>query len=93
MNNKLLETCTLGTVQPHNRVVMSPMTRYRANTNHTPTDLMAMYYGQRANTGLIITEGKSSSPNVLDYMCILSASAVGSLARCGPTSKGETLSS
>jgi N-ethylmaleimide reductase len=67
MSSKLLGTYTLGTVQLQNRVVMSPMTRCRADTNHTPTDIMATYYGQRASAGLIITEGTSPSPNGLGY--------------------------
>lgn len=49
-----------------NRVVMSPMTRSRAEGN-TPNALMAEYYGQRASAGLIITEGTSPSPNGLGY--------------------------
>ncbi|QBK05010.1 alkene reductase [Hylemonella gracilis] len=49
-----------------NRLVMSPMTRSRAEGN-TPNALMAEYYGQRAGAGLIITEGTSPSPNGLGY--------------------------
>jgi N-ethylmaleimide reductase len=49
-----------------NRVVMSPMTRSRAEGN-VPNALMAQYYGQRAGAGLIITEGTSPSPNGLGY--------------------------
>jgi N-ethylmaleimide reductase len=50
----------------NNRMVMSPMTRSRAEGN-VPNDLMAEYYGQRATAGLIITEGTSPSPNGLGY--------------------------
>jgi N-ethylmaleimide reductase len=42
------------------------MTRSRA-TGNIPNDLMAKYYSQRANAGLIITEGTSPSPNGLGY--------------------------
>ncbi|MEM6264924.1 MAG: alkene reductase [Bacteroidota bacterium] len=49
-----------------NRVVMAPMTRSRAIGN-VPNDLMAEYYGQRAEAGLIITEGTAPSPNALGY--------------------------
>jgi len=45
---------------------MSPMTRSRAIGN-LPNDLMATYYGQRAEAGLIVTEGTSPSPNGLGY--------------------------
>jgi N-ethylmaleimide reductase len=36
---------------------MAPMTRTRAADDGVPTQLMADYYAQRANSGLIITEG------------------------------------
>jgi len=39
-----------------NRVLMSPMTRTRAQDNGVPTDLIRDYYVQRASAGLIITE-------------------------------------
>ena len=51
----------------NNRIVMAPMTRSRATTSHTPDPLMAIYYGQRATAGLIITEGTSPCPNGLGY--------------------------
>lgn len=56
----------LGNIELNNRVVMAPMTRCRAIGN-IPGDLVAEYYGQRASTGLIITEGTSPSPNGLGY--------------------------
>ncbi len=45
---------------------MAPMTRCRSIGN-IPGDLVAMYYGQRAGAGLIVTEGASPSPNGLGY--------------------------
>ena len=46
----------------HNRIVMAPMTRNRAeNPGALANDLMATYYAQRANAGLIITEGTQPS--------------------------------
>jgi N-ethylmaleimide reductase len=50
-----------------NRLVMSPMTRSRAVEANVPNELMAQYYGQRADAGLIVTEGTSPSPNGLGY--------------------------
>lgn len=44
-----------------NRIAMAPMTRSRCKPDHTPTDIMAEYYAQRATAGLIITEGTSPS--------------------------------
>jgi N-ethylmaleimide reductase len=57
---------TLGNTPLSNRVVMAPMTRSRA-INNIPNELMAIYYGQRASAGLIITEGTAPSPNGLGY--------------------------
>ena len=57
---------TLGPYALRNRVVMAPMTRSRAIGN-VPNALMATYYAQRAEAGLIITEGTSSSPDGLGY--------------------------
>lgn len=63
----LLETFSAKTLKLANRMVMAPMTRSRATPDHTPNDLMATYYGQRATAGLIITEGTSPSPNGVGY--------------------------
>jgi len=56
----------LGKISVKNRMVMAPLTRCRAPGN-IPNDLMALYYSQRAEAGLIITEGTSPSPNGLGY--------------------------
>lgn len=45
-----------------NRVVMAPLTRARSGKDRIPNKLMAQYYTQRANAGLIITEGTTISP-------------------------------
>ena len=50
----------------NNRFVMAPMTRNRALGN-VPNSLMADYYAQRADAGLIVTEGTSPSPDGLGY--------------------------
>ena len=62
----LFEAFQLGKVELKNRIVMAPMTRSRAIGN-IPNDLIATYYKQRADAGLIITEGTSPSPNGLGY--------------------------
>ncbi|HVJ89227.1 MAG TPA: alkene reductase [Labilithrix sp.] len=62
----LFSSYKLGPITLANRIVMSPMTRSRAIGN-LPNDLMATYYAQRAEAGLIITEGASPSPNGLGY--------------------------
>ncbi len=62
----LFSPYTLGATQLANRIVMAPMTRSRA-TGNVPNDLLVAFYSQRANAGLLITEGTSPSPNGLGY--------------------------
>ncbi|MDK3019770.1 alkene reductase [Pseudodonghicola flavimaris] len=50
-----------------NRVVMAPMTRSRAETG-VPDDQTALYYAQRADAGLLITEGAPVSPEGNGYL-------------------------
>jgi N-ethylmaleimide reductase len=63
----LFTSTTLGRRSLRNRLVMAPMTRSRASAGGVPNALMAEYYGQRAEAGLVITEGTSPSPNGLGY--------------------------
>ena len=53
----LFDPVTLGRIALRNRVVMAPMTRSRAGAQDEPTELVVEYYRQRANAGLIVTEG------------------------------------
>ncbi len=66
MTATLYTPYTLGKLQLKNRIVMAPMTRSRA-TGNVPNALLEKYYADRANAGLIITEGASPSPNGLGY--------------------------
>jgi N-ethylmaleimide reductase len=60
--SKAFEPYELGGNRLAHRIVMAPMTRSRAyGSGHSPTELMATYYTQRANGGLIITEGTHPS--------------------------------
>lgn len=54
---KLFQPLVLGDLQLKNRIVMAPMTRNRANADGVPNELMADYYGQRGDAGLIVAEG------------------------------------
>jgi len=56
----------LGRIELKNRVVMAPMTRNRSIGN-VPGDIVATYYAQRAEAGLIVTEGTSPAPDGLGY--------------------------
>lgn len=66
MAQKLFSEAQLSSLNLQNHLVMAPMTRSRAIGN-IPNNLMATYYTQRAEAGLIITEGTAPSPNGLGY--------------------------
>ncbi|MBK7587004.1 MAG: alkene reductase [Bacteroidetes bacterium] len=68
MNHKsnLLNPISKGGITVKNRVAMAPMTRSRAIGN-LPNKLIATYYAQRNNAGLIISEGNAPSPNGIGY--------------------------
>jgi 2,4-dienoyl-CoA reductase-like NADH-dependent reductase (Old Yellow Enzyme family) len=54
----LLSPTTIGsTLQLHNRITMSALTRNRNIDNLKPGPASVEYYAQRATAGLIITEG------------------------------------
>jgi N-ethylmaleimide reductase len=63
MDSNILFTPTkIGKLSLENRIAMAPLTRGRANADHSPNELMAEYYEQRASAGLIITEATAISP-------------------------------
>ncbi|WP_312440378.1 alkene reductase [Janthinobacterium sp.] len=64
---KLLESYNLGGLRLRNRVVMAPLTRSRA-TDDVANDMTAVYYGQRATAGLIISEGSPISREGQGYL-------------------------
>ena len=57
MSELLFEPLQLGDLRLANRIVMAPMTRNRADADGVPNALMADYYGQRGDAGLIVAEG------------------------------------
>jgi len=63
----LFSAATVGALELPNRIVMAPMTRSRADADHVPTDIMATYYAQRADGGLLITEGIGPAPAGTGY--------------------------
>jgi N-ethylmaleimide reductase len=66
MSNILFSKYKLGRLELPNRLVMAPMTRNRS-PGGAPGPIVAAYYAQRAEAGLIITEGTSPSPNGMGY--------------------------
>lgn len=65
----LFEPVQIGDLQLANRVIMAPLTRSRGTgtDNRVPNDLMATYYSQRANAGLIISEATAVTPQGVGY--------------------------
>ncbi|ORY02707.1 FMN-linked oxidoreductase [Basidiobolus meristosporus CBS 931.73] len=64
MTIKLFEPIQLGRNKLEHRVVLAPLTRFRADENGVPQDIGASYYEQRATKGgLLITEATFISPN------------------------------
>nr|WP_257216233.1 alkene reductase [Stenotrophomonas sp. SbOxS2] len=57
----MFDPLRLGAIQVPNRILMAPLTRGRATRAHVPTPLMADYYRQRAEAGLIISEATGIS--------------------------------
>src|ERR1019366_1708524 len=68
MDRDLFQPVKLGRYEWTNRIVMAPLTLSRANANGVPrSPLMAIYYGQRASAGLIISEGTNISAQGRGY--------------------------
>lgn len=62
MKERLFETLALGGMRLPNRIVMAPMTRARSSQpGDVPNAMMARYYAQRAQAGLIISEAMQVS--------------------------------
>lgn len=64
---KLFEPFQLGPHQLANRIVLAPMTRARAGESRIPNAIMAEYYAQRADAGLLISEATSISVQGLGW--------------------------
>ena len=58
----------VGALTLPNRILLAPLTRTRAGTEHMPNDLMAQYYAQRASGGLLITECTMVTPNTSAFV-------------------------
>jgi N-ethylmaleimide reductase len=66
MSEHIYSNVKVGNMLLKNRIVMAPMTRCRCIDN-LPNESVTKYYTQRAEAGLIITEGISPSDNGLGY--------------------------
>lgn len=66
--DKLLSPVKIGSVALENRMVMAPLTRNRAaQPGDVPNEMNASYYAQRAEAGLIVTEGAQVSKQGQGY--------------------------
>ena len=63
----LFDPIRLGALELPNRILMAPLTRARGTREHVPTPIMAEYYAQRADAGLIITEATGISQEGLGW--------------------------
>jgi N-ethylmaleimide reductase len=66
-HSSLFEPMQLGSLTIPNRIIMAPLTRMRAGTGNAPTKMNALYYAQRASSGLIIAEGTAVSQQGQGY--------------------------
>jgi len=58
----LFTPLSIGKLTLPNRILMAPMTRGRADAHGSPTKPMETYYSDRADSGLLISEGICVSP-------------------------------
>lgn len=66
--SNLFNPAKVGRYQLRNRIIMAPMTRSRADDSGVPSDLVPVYYAQRASAGLIVSEGIYPSPMGKGYV-------------------------
>ncbi|OJJ07895.1 hypothetical protein ASPVEDRAFT_178817 [Aspergillus versicolor CBS 583.65] len=66
---RLFEPLKVGNLQFNHRVVMAPLTRFRANDDHVPLPIVPTYYGQRASVPgtFIVSEATFISPRASGY--------------------------
>ena len=66
---RLFQPLRLGHLDLKHRMIMAPLTRFRANDDHVPGPYSAEYYAQRASVPgtLIITEATFISPRAGGY--------------------------
>jgi len=63
----LFTPVTIGTLDCPNRIVMAPLTRARADTDNVPTPMQGVYYAQRADAGLIVSEATAIDPTGMGW--------------------------
>ncbi|CAE6433809.1 unnamed protein product [Rhizoctonia solani] len=68
-SSKLFTPLPVGAITLSHRVVMAPLTRFRADHKHAPTELNVQYYAQRAEIPgtFLITEATAIAPEAAGY--------------------------
>jgi N-ethylmaleimide reductase len=66
-DGSLFDPVKLGPLQLANRIVMASLTRNRSSEEGVPPDFAALYYAQRAETGLLISAATNISPQARGY--------------------------
>jgi NADPH2 dehydrogenase len=66
----LFRPLPVGAINVGHRVVMAPLTRFRANRDHVHGELAKSYYAQRASVPgtLIVSEGTVIAPQAGGFM-------------------------
>ncbi|PMD41767.1 NADPH dehydrogenase [Hyaloscypha variabilis F] len=69
MSSNLFKPLKLGNIQLQNRVVMAPLTRFRADDEHVPLPFVPEYYAQRGSVPgtLLISEATFIAPRAGGY--------------------------
>jgi NADPH2 dehydrogenase len=64
MSSNLFKPLKLGNIQLQNRIVMAPLTRFRADDEHVPLPFVPEYYAQRGSVPgtLLVTEATFIAP-------------------------------
>ena len=68
-SNRLFTHLQLGNIQLSHRIVMAPLTRFRADDAHNPSKYAREYYEQRASVPgtFLVTEATFISPRAAGY--------------------------
>lgn len=65
--SSVFDPIQIGDLALPNRIIMAPLTRCRASEGRVPNALMAEYYTQRSNAGMILSEATSVTPMGVGY--------------------------
>jgi NADPH2 dehydrogenase len=67
--SKLFQPLKVGKVELQHRIIMAPLTRFRADDAHVPLPFVAEYYAQRASVPgtLLVTEATFIAPEAAGY--------------------------